>query len=159
MATLYGDKTGKVLNTDPVERINPTHFGSSIRSHVDRIELSSASINDVAILAYLPKTAVLTDNSVLHFDALGAGTTLDLGFPDNDDDALIAAQDSATAGSVNIYGASGVLTHDDYGKQLWELAGYSSIDDAPQQMNVGVTLEGGTGSGTVTLVLEYAQDA
>lgn len=159
MATLYGDKTGKVLNTDPPERINPTHFGSSIRSLVDRIELDGASIDDVVILGYLPKTAVLTENSVLHFDALGASTTMDLGFPDQDDDALIAAHDTTSAGSVDIYGSDGELTHDDLGKQLWELAGYSSIDDAPQQMKVGVTLEGGAGTGTVTLALEYAQDA
>lgn len=102
---------------------------------VSTYEMSATAQNDVIQMAKISAGVTVVDGYIC-YDALGASTTIDVGDGDNDD-RWISAVDTSSAGFTRFGEAGGTGFPVTY-------AAEDTVD---------LTLEGGAGTGTITLVL------
>lgn len=131
--------------------------GGRKRIALDRVSVTSGdSVNSTYYLARLPATAVLmpTESCYIEFEAFGGTSTIDIG-SSNDVNFLLDAGDPSSAGRLDIGPAIA-----DAGKELWELAGYSTRRDAPAEIDIYMTLltAAATNSADLIAVFEYTED-
>jgi hypothetical protein len=113
----------------------PRQQETGVFTIVSTYEMSATAQNDVIQMAKVQAGTTVLDGYIC-YDALGASTTIDVGDGDNDD-RWISAVDTSSAGFTRFGEAGGTAFPVKY-----------SSDDT-----VDLTLEGGAGTGTITLVL------
>lgn len=89
-------------------------------------------------------------------DALGTSVVLDLGDSNGTDGLIDGADVNATTEKTMRAdgGTNGFTPVDDDGKELWELLGYSTLEDAPALIQVDAILSGANpGTGTLTITV------
>lgn len=115
----------------------------------DRIELTGAPVNDQVSLVVVPSNSVLDPlESVLHFDNLGAGVTLDVGIA-GATGALFAGHAASAAGSVSLFKSKDIA---DWFKPLWQLLGLPK--DPGGNIELLVTVKGAAATGTLVWSLK-----
>ena len=88
------------ITADPVVNADSSEWSGKLRVQYDTYEASSlAAASDISV-ARLPKGAKVYD-IVVHFDALGSGTSLKVG-DSSDDDRYIAATVTTSAGQMSM---------------------------------------------------------
>lgn len=125
MANVTGAIVGAAMAATGQALINPAYENGRVaRLCVDYYEGDLAQNDTVTLLAGLDWNTILDPmTSVIYFDDLGTSVTMDVGFL-NDEDALVIAQDVATAaGNCSILKSVDIAN---YHKPLWGLAGYAS---------------------------------
>lgn len=150
MADFYGALVGAVLSASQSVPLVPAALKGG-QDHVlirDTIELADAfAQNDRISLGKIRADAIINPvASVIYFDDLGTSITMDVGDA-LDEDALVAAQDVATAaGSCALYKSVDIAN---YWKPLWQVLGRASNPGG--EIELFAKLEGGNpGTGTVT---------
>ena len=122
MAKLYGALVGLAYMGAAAARATSSAHekGTDHILRRDRIELTGAAVNDQVSLVVVPSNSVLDPlESVLHFDNLGAGVTLDVGIA-GATGAMFAAHATSAAGSVSLFKSKDIA---DWFKPLWQLLG------------------------------------
>jgi hypothetical protein len=102
---------------------------------VSTYEMSTTAQNDVIQMVKVAAGTTVVDGYIV-YDALGASTTVDVGDGD-DDDRWISAQATSSAGHTRFGEAGGTAFPRNY-----------TSDDT-----IDITLEGGAGTGTITMVV------
>lgn len=148
MAKLFGLLVGAALANAAATPKTVDHFYERSTDHVlrrDRIELNAAAVNDQISLGIFGSGALLDPHAcVIHFDDLGATTTLNIGIA-TDDDALVAGQDVSTAaGSFSLFKGVDIAN---YYKPLWQLVGLAS--DPGGKIELLATIKTAAATGTV----------
>lgn len=155
LETLYGSGYPDPANT-PVTVLDARVAEGNNKSNVSRVEVSAAAdIGSIYYLAKLPSNCILLPDSTLYHDALGTSVTLDIG-DSNDPNGLASALDVAAAGNKAVMAAQNI---DSYGKELWELLGYS--EDPGGWLHIYATTAGaavGGSAATMSCVLRFAVD-
>ena len=137
-------------------KVKTAELGGRVRAAYAQVPDVSGvgSAGDKLNLTWLPKGATVLDAFIQTDGALDTGATSeDIGFG-NDTDALFAAEDLSSATTANYAPGFG-----DLGKEVWELAGYSSKRDAPS--NVPVVLEASgayANTNGFEIFIRYVQD-
>ena len=138
------------------EKVKTAELGGRVRvAYAQVADVSGVgSAGDKLNLTWLPKGATVLDAFIQTDGALGGtATDEDVGFP-SAVDALFDGEDLSSATTANYSPGFG-----DLGKEVWELAGYSSKKDAPA--NVPVVLEASTSYGNSNgfeIEIGYVQD-
>ena len=114
---------------------------SQLEVWTDEYEASALADPSTIDIAKLPAGAKVWGIDVYH-DALGAGTTLDIGDSDDPDRYTLAAADTSAAGMFSADAADGV------GYEIGTNAG----DDTVQ-----LTMAGGAATGTIKTVVRYTR--
>ena len=135
MATLYGTNYTK-RTTEPVTQVEGTQWNGKLAVYADTVTLASAAVNDVVMMGIIPAGVVIYPFGKVANAALGASTTIKVGLFDKDgiaidDDALLAAKASSSAGITNLDAVAG--------------RAYKTT----QETHVGVTIGGATATGQV----------
>ena len=86
------------ITADPVVNADSSQWSGKLRVQYDTYEASSLAAGSDISVARLPKGATVYD-IVVHFDALGSGTTLKVG-DSSDDDRYITATATTSAGQI-----------------------------------------------------------
>ena len=86
------------ITADPVVNADSSQWSGKMRVQYDTYEASSLAAGSDISVARLPKGATVYD-IVVHFDALGSGTTLKVG-DSSDDDRYITATATTSAGQI-----------------------------------------------------------
>jgi len=151
MAKLFGVLVGVAYMGGAVARATSSAHekGTDHILRRDRIELNGAAVNDQVSLVVVPSNSVLDPlESVLHFDNLGAGVTLDVGIA-GDTDALFAAHEASAAGSVSLFKSKDIA---DWFKPLWQLLGLPK--DPGGNIELLATVKGAAATGTLVWSLK-----
>jgi len=139
-ATVLGVNRTKMDNAIGSNIVEPGMDGSNIKIQYDTYELSALDIDDVIKLGNkLPKGARIIQ-IIVHNDALGGSTTMDIG-DGEDDDRYDTAIDTS---------GGGVTFCDNIAGRGYEI-GTVALDDQIQ-----ATLEGAAGTGTLKIAILYA---
>lgn len=146
---------------EPSSKVDPGEWGGRVRRAVAVASLTSGNPGngEKVNLFKLPKKAYLVDIAVGNTSGNGI-TAADLG-NENDIDGLMDGMDLDTSGN-NYFTAKGGnegtngyhVNTADVTKPLWELLGYSTVDDAPQEIELILTASTGAADATDTLVVE-----
>jgi len=132
------------LTSTPLQKVDSSHLnGRVLVATDDFVMAASASATSTYHCAQLPREAVLLE-AWLYVET-GAADPDDMDFGElsphtaGADAALGTGIDSAAAaGWLDLLNNIGA---DDYGDELWDLLGYSSRDDAPALINLGISLD------------------
>jgi len=129
-------------------------LGGRIRVAHGTYEASSLASGDVIEMFILPDGARLLEGSLAH-DALGASTTLSVGYGAHNDAAGTAVSASAAA-----YKAAAASTSAQKVDILATLAlgSGSEVDADNNGMPVTVTMGGAAGTGTIEVTIKYVVD-
>jgi hypothetical protein len=153
MATVY---SAQRTNSRAVPSVNnkANELGGRIRVAHGTYEASSLSSGDVIEMFLLPDGARLIEGSLAH-DALGASTTLSVGYGAHTD-----ASGSAVSASAAAYKAAAASTSAQKVDVLATLAlgSGSEVDANEDGMPVTVTMGGAAGTGTIELTIKYVVD-
>lgn len=153
MATVYSaQRTNSRAN--PVVMNKANELGGRIRVAHGTYEASALASGDVIEMFLLPDGARLIEGSLAH-DALGASTTLSVGYAAHTDRDGTAVSASAAA-----YKAAAASTTAGKADILATLAlGSGSETNANEDgFPVTVTMGGAAGTGTIELTIKYALD-
>lgn len=153
MATVYSAQRANAL-ADPVVKNKANEFAGRVRIAHGTYEAAALPQNDVIEMFVLPNGARLLHGSIAH-DALGASTTLAVGYGAHTD----AAGDAVSA-DADAYKAAAASTSAGKADILATLAlgSGSEVDVNEDGMPVTVTLGGGAGTGTIELTIFYVVD-
>ena len=153
MATVYSAQRTNSLAT-PVAMNKANELGGRIRVAHGTYEASSLASGDVIEMFVLPDGARLLEGSLAH-DALGASTTLSVGYAAHTNGAGTAVSASAAA-----YKAAAASTSAQKVDVLATLAlgSGSEVDADADGMPVTVTMGGAAGTGTIELTIKYVVD-
>ena len=153
MATVYSAQRTNSRAT-PAVMNKANELGGRIRVAHGTYEASSLASGDVIDMFVLPNGARLLEGSLAH-DALGASTTLSVGYA-----AHTNAAGTAVAASAAAYKAAAASTSAQKVDCLATLAlGSGSVVDADANgMAVTVTMGGAAGTGTIELTVKYVVD-
>lgn len=150
MADINGALVGAARAAIPPEKAAPWLKGGA--DHVlvrDTVELATAfAQNDRVILGDIRSDAIINPlTSMIWFDDMGTAITMDVGGDGATENALVAAQDVATAaGNCLLYKSVDVAN---YWKPLWQVLGLTA--DPKKPIRLYAKLEGGDpGTGTLT---------
>lgn len=152
MTTRYGSLIGTKKQASPPQPVPALYENGKDQIIArDTVLLAAAPIADVIELVHnLPWESVLSPNSTLWFDNLGANTTLSIGDATHPA-ALAAATDTHTAaGSMLV---TKTLTIQNYFAPLWQALGYASLAAAKAtagSCQLIATIAGGAATGNVT---------
>jgi len=125
------------ITADPVVNADSGEWSGKLRVQYDTYEASSlAAASDISV-ARLPKGAKVYD-IVVHFDALGSGTSLKVG-DSSDDDRYIAATVTTSAGQMSM-------------SQEGAIAGFGY--EQPSETDIILT-NAGTATGTIKCAVFY----
>lgn len=138
MASVKGANFTNITAT-PVVKADSSEWHGNIRVQYDSYEASSlASGSDISV-ARLPKGAKVYD-VIVHFDALGASSTVSVGDAD-DADRFITATSTASAGQMSM-------------SQEGAIAGFGY--EAPAETDILLTTGGATITGTIKVAVMYS---
>jgi hypothetical protein len=153
MATVY---SAQRTNSRAVPSVNnkANELGGRIRVAHGTYEASALASGDVIEMFLLPDGARLIEGSLAH-DALGASTTLSVGYGAHTD-----ASGSAVSASAAAYKAAAASTSAQKVDVLATLAlgSGSEVDANEDGMPVTVTMGGAAGTGTIELTIKYVID-
>jgi len=153
MATVYSAQRTNSRAT-PAVMNKANELGGRIRVAHGTYEASSLASGDVIEMFILPDGARLLEGSLAH-DALGASTTLSVGYGAHNDAAGTAVSASAAA-----YKAAAASTSAQKVDILATLAlgSGSEVDADADGMPVTVTMGGAAGTGTIEVTIKYVVD-
>ena len=153
MATVY---SAQRTNSRAIPSVNnkANELGGRIRVAHGTYEASALASGDVIEMFLLPDGARLIEGSLAH-DALGATTTLSVGYGAHTD-----ASGSAVSASAAAYKAAAASTSAQKVDVLATLAlgSGSEVDANEDGMPVTVTMGGAAGTGTIELTIKYVVD-
>lgn len=153
MATVYSAQRTNALATPSVNN-KANELGGRIRIAHGTYEASSLASGDVIEMFVLPDGARLVEGSIAH-DALGASTTLSVGYAAHTDSAGDAV--SASAAAYKAAASSATAGKSDVLATL-ALGSGSEVDANEDGMPVTVTMGGAAGTGTIELTIKYVVD-
>ena len=153
MATVYSAQRTNSRAT-PAVMNKANELGGRIRVAHGTYKASSLASGDVIEMFILPDGARLLEGSLAH-DALGASTTLSVGYGAHNDAAGTAVSASAAA-----YKAAAASTSAQKVDILATLAlgSGSEVDADADGMPVTVTMGGAAGTGTIEVTIKYVVD-
>ena len=153
MATVY---SAQRTNTRAIPSVNnkANELGGRIRVAHGTYEASALASGDVIEMFVLPDGARLVEGSLAH-DALGASTTLSVGYG-----AHTNAAGTAVSASAAAYKAAAASTSAQKVDVLATLAlgSGTEVDANEDGMPVTVTMGGAAGTGTIELTIKYVVD-
>ena len=153
MATVY---SAQRTNTRAIPSVNnkANELGGRIRVAHGTYEASALASGDVIEMFVLPDGARLIEGSLAH-DALGASTTLSVGYA-----AHTNAAGTAVSASAAAYKAAAASTSAQKVDVLATLAlgSGTEVDANEDGMPVTVTMGGAAGTGTIELTIKYVVD-
>jgi len=116
---------------------------------IDKVVAAASDAVDDKLYAFkLRSNAIILPSSTVYHEAAGTSVTVNIG-DDNDPDGIASLVDVASAGSFSVLEAVAV---DDYGKELWELLGYS--EDPKALIDVYYTIKGASTGAETSFVHE-----
>ena len=153
MATVYSAQRTNSRAT-PAVMNKANELGGRIRVAHGTYEASALASGDVIEMFVLPDGARLLEGSLAH-DALGASTTLSVGYA-----AHTNAAGTAVSASAAAYKAAAASTSAQKVDVLATLAlgSGSEVDANEDGMPVTVTMGGAAGTGTIELTIMYVVD-
>lgn len=153
MATVYSAQRTNSRAT-PIVKNKANELGGRVRVAHGTYEASSLASGDVIEMFVLPDGARLLQGSLAH-DALGASTTLSVGYAAHTD-----ASGTAVSASAAAYKAAAASTSAQKVDVLATLAlgSGTEVDANADGMPVTVTMGGAAGTGTIELTVLYAVD-
>jgi len=153
MATVYSAQRTNSRAT-PAVMNKANELGGRIRVAHGTYEASSLASGDVIELFVLPDGARLLEGSLAH-DALGASTTLSVGYG-----AHNTAAGTAVSASAAAYKAAAASTSAQKVDILATLAlgSGSEVDADADGMPVTATMGGAAGTGTIEVTIKYVVD-
>ena len=153
MATVYSAQRTNTRAT-PAVMNKANELGGRIRVAHGTYEASSLASGDVIEMFVLPDGARLLEGSLAH-DALGASTTLSVGYA-----AHTNAAGTAVSASAAAYKAAAASTSAQKVDILATLAlgSGSEVDADADGMPVTVTMGGAAGTGTIEVTIKYVVD-
>jgi len=138
MASVKGANFTNITAT-PVVKADSSEWHGNIRVQYDSYEASSLAIGSDISVARLPKGAKVYD-IIVHFDGLGASSTVSVG--DGDDaDRFIATTSTASAGQMSM-------------SQEGAIAGFGY--EAPAETDILLTTAGAAITGTIKVAVMYS---
>lgn len=153
MATVYSAQRTNALATPSVNN-KANELGGRVRIAHGTYEASSLASGDVIEMFVLPDGARLVEGSIAH-DALGASTTLSVGYAAHTNAAGTAV--SASAAAYKAAASSATAGKSDVLATL-ALGSGSEVDANEDGMPVTVTMGGAAGTGTIELTIKYVVD-
>lgn len=153
MATVYSAQRTNALAVPSVNN-KTNEFGGRIRIAHGTYEASALASGDVIDMFVLPDGARLVEGSIAH-DALGASTTLSVGYGAHNNAAGTAV--SASAAAYKAAASSATAGKSDVLATL-ALGSGSEVDADEDGMPVTVTLGGASATGTIELTIKYVVD-
>ncbi len=153
MATVYSAQRTNTRAT-PAVMNKANELGGRIRVAHGTYEASSLASGDVIEMFVLPDGARLLEGSLAH-DALGASTTLSVGYA-----AHTNAAGTAVSASAAAYKAAAASTSAQKVDVLATLAlgSGSETDTNEDGVAITVTMGGAAGTGTIELTVKYVVD-
>lgn len=153
MATVYSAQRTNSRAT-PAVMNKANELGGRIRVAHGTYEASALASGDVVEMFILPDGARLLEGSLAH-DALGASTTLSVGYG-----AHTNAAGTAVSASAAAYKAAAASTSAQKVDILATLAlgSGSEVDADADGMPVTVTMGGAAGTGTIEVTIKYVVD-
>lgn len=153
MATVYSAQRTNLRGT-PAVMVKANELGGRVRVAHGTYEASSLASGDVVEMFILPDGARLLEGSLAH-DALGASTTLSVGYGAHTD-----ASGTAVAASAAAYKAAAASTSAQKVDVIATLAlGSGSETDANEDgFPVTVSMGGAAGTGSIELTVKYVVD-
>jgi len=139
MASVKGVNFTNITAT-PVVKADSSEWHGNLRVQYDSYEASSLADGSDISVARLPKGAKVYD-VIVHFDALGASTTLKVG-DSADDDRYIAATATTSAGQMSM-------------SQEGAIAGFGYEQTAETDI---ILTNAGTATGTIKCAVIYSVD-
>lgn len=153
MATVYSAQRTNSRAT-PAVMNKANELGGRIRVAHGTYEASALASGDVVEMFILPDGARLLEGSLAH-DALGASTTLSVGYGAHNNAAGTAV--SAAAAAYKAAAASTSAQKVDILATL-ALGSGSEVDADADGMPVTVTMGGAAGTGTIEVTIKYVVD-
>jgi len=153
MATVYSAQRTNTRAT-PAVMNKANELGGRVRVAHGTYEASSLASGDVIEMFVLPDGARLLEGSLAH-DALGASTTLSVGYA-----AHTNAAGTAVSASAAAYKAAAASTSAQKVDVLATLAlgSGSETDTNEDGVAITVTMGGAAGTGTIELTVKYVVD-
>jgi hypothetical protein len=144
--TIIGDAI-TLIDADPPTKMLGSSNGGRVKTWIDHWAIAAGTAADDGStyrVARMPKNAVILEARVL-VDAADAPADLDFGYIDG-----TAAQKKALAEAVSLNGAAGwysvlndeLADPDQCGLQLWERLGFTDEADCPQEVDLGLEVDG-----------------
>jgi len=154
MATFYSAQKTKWDQTEPALNIKPAESRGRVRQEYALYEATGEAAGSVIEMFNLPNGARIIDMELVH-DALGAGSTLSVGYAAHNTAAgtavaLSAAAYKAAAASTAITTVAAAATS--------ALGKNTTVDADSTGVPVSVTTAGGTVTGTIELTCTYVVD-
>ena len=154
MATVYSVQKTKWNQNVPSEMVKTNEQGGRIRVAHGVYAASSLASGDVIEMFNIPNGARLLEGSLAH-DALGASTTLSVGYAAHTD-----SNGSAVSAAAAAYKAAAASTSAQKVDVLATLAlgSGTEVDADENGLPVTVTMGGASGTGTIELTIKYVVD-
>jgi len=154
MATVYSNQKTQWGVNDPSEKTKTNEMAGRVRVAYGEYEASALASGDVIEMFNLPNGARIV-SAKLGYDALGASTTLAVGYAAHTDSSGAAV--SASAAAYKAAAASTTAGVVDAAATL-ALGFASEINADYNGQPVTVTMGGAAGTGTITLTMLYVTD-
>ena len=154
MATVYSVQKTKWSQNVPSENIKTNEQSGKVRIAFAEYEASSLAIGDVIQFFNLPNGARIVDGYLAN-DALGASTTLSVGYGAHTNAAGTAV--SASAASYLAATSTSSAARTDIAATI-ALGSGSVVDANKDGLPITATLAGGAASGTIYLTIRYVVD-
>jgi aspartate 1-decarboxylase len=154
MATVYSVQKTNWNQTVPAVNNKTNEMGGRVRIAHGVYEASALASGDVIEMFNIPNGARLIEGSLAH-DALGASTTLSVGYA-----AHTNSSGSAVAASAAAYKAAAASTSAQKVDILATLAlGSGTVVDADKDgLPISVTMGGAAGTGTIEVTIKWVLD-
>lgn len=154
MATVYSVQKTNWNQTVPAVNNKTNEMGGRVRIAHGVYEASALASGDVIEMFNIPNGARLIEGSLAH-DALGASTTLSVGYAAHTD-----SSGSAVAASAAAYKAAAASTAAQKVDILATLAlGSGTVVDADKDgLPISVTMGGAAGTGTIEVTIKWVLD-
>jgi len=154
MATVYSVQKTNWNQTVPAVNNKTNEMGGRVRIAHGVYEASALASGDVIEMFNIPNGARLIEGSLAH-DALGASTTLSVGYAAHTD-----SSGSAVAASAAAYKAAAASTSAQKVDILATLAlGSGTVVDADKDgLPISVTMGGAAGTGTIEVTIKWVLD-
>lgn len=154
MATVYSTQRTTLTQDDPSGFVQANELAGNVRVAYGTYEASSLASGDVIEMFALPNGARILQGQLAH-DALGASTTLSVGYAAHTD-----SSGSAVAASAAAYKAAAASTS----AQIVDIAATLALLNG-EEVNanedgkvVTVTMGGAAGTGTIAVTMLYVID-
>ena len=154
MATVYSVQKTNWNQTVPAVNNKTNEMGGRVRIAHGVYEASALASGDVIEMFNIPNGARLIEGSLAH-DALGASTTLSVGYA-----AHTNSSGSAVAAAAAAYKAAAASTAGQKVDILATLAlGSGTVVDADKDgLPISVTMGGAAGTGTIEVTIKWVLD-